>query len=155
MMKTLIILMFLAILVGFTYQIFVVYTTANNVSTAVQRSIMTVASVNMPDLFDSFKEGGAEASDLTKLVTAKELSDDLCEELGLESTATELTKPSSTGGWFYRILNLEVKAENLAAGSGTVHYTADFTLEIPVAEYWSFGSFKIPMHVQAKYTNKY
>ena len=74
MMKTLIILMTLALLLGFTYQVFVAYTTANMINTAVQRSVMTIASVNMPVLFDSLKEGSAAAEDMSALVTSAELS---------------------------------------------------------------------------------
>lgn len=154
-MKTLIILMFLSILVGFAYQVFMVYSVANTVQTAVQRSMMSVASCNMPALFDSFKEGGASASDLSALVTSDEICQDLSDELGMELSGDTLVKNSSSGGWLYRICDLSVAAVNTSAGSGTVRYSADFVVEVPVAEYWNFGSFRIPMHVEAKYTSKY
>lgn len=154
MMKTIIILMTLALLLGFTYQVFVAYTTANMINTAVQRSVMTIASVNMPVLFDSLKEGSAAAEDMSALVTSAELSADLSAELGLDISDDGLVKSSESGGFFYRISGLEIRAENVYSGAGTVCFTADFTLEIPVAGYWDFGSFRIPMSVQAKYTNK-
>lgn len=154
MMKTLIILMVLAIFIGFTYQVFVVYTTANMINTSVQRSMMSIASVNMPVLFDSLKEGSATAADMSALVTSAELSADLSAELGLDISDDELVKSTESGGFFYRISGLDVRAENVYTGAGTICYTAEFTLEIPVAGYWDFGSFRIPMHVQAKYTNK-
>jgi len=153
-MKTLIILMFMAILIGFMFQVFVLYSTANTVSTSVQRSIMTVAAVNMPSLFGSIREGSAETNDSTQLVTIDELRGDIAEELGLVQTNTQLVKESSAGGWYYRINDLAIKAENVEA-LATVKYSADFVLEVPVAKYWNFGSFKIPMHVEAKYTAKY
>lgn len=153
-MKTLIVLMFMAILAGFIFQVFVLYTTANTVSTSVQRAIMTVASVNMPSLFDSMKEGSAEQTDLNALVTADELKSDIAAELGLVEASTRLVKESSTGGFYYRINDLTVTAANVDSLS-SVRYSADFVLEVPVAKYWDFGSFEIPMHVEAKYTRKY
>ena len=154
-MKTLIIMMFFAVLFGFAYQVFVVYALANNVSTSVQRSIMTTASLNMPTLFGSLKEGSASAQDIAALVTVASMEQNLSEELGVEILPGEMVKRNSSGGWDYRIHGMDIRAENIAVGSGTVRYTAEFVLEIPVAAFWDFGSFSIPMHVEAKYTQKF
>ncbi len=154
-MKTLMILMVLAVIVGFMYQVFVIYSLANTVSASVQQSIMSVASYNFPSLFDSMKEGSAAVEDLSVLVTSEELEKLLTEELGLVYSGNSLVKRGSSGSWYYRIFDINVSAANVASGSGTVRYYADFTLEIPVAEFWDFGSFDIPMHVEAAYTQKY
>lgn len=148
-------MMFLMIIIGFAYQVFIVYSTASTVSTAVQRAIMSVASVNMPSLFDSLREGEASFSYAGSLVTVDELTQALTTELGVQVSGTDLVRESSSGGWFYRIRELGLTAENVSASPDTVRYTANFVLEIPVAEYWGFGSFDIPMQVAARYASKY
>ncbi len=155
-MKTLIILMCLAIIVSFTYQVFVAYSAANTVSTTMERCIMSVASFNKPGIYYSLREGEAFAQNTATMVNTNDVTNLLCEELGLEVSGTDFVKRTGASSVYYTISDLRIEVDNdIAAGSQTVVYTADFVLDVPVAAYWSFGSFTIPMHVEARYTGKY
>ena len=156
MLKSIFIMLILVIVMAFLFQIFVIYSTANSVRTAVRDSAFTIAAANKPKLFDSLREGNTSVSTAEELLTADEMSQRLCEMLGMEISENSLVKRGQTGE-FYTIRELEITLENAYSRSSeqTLSFVTEFELEIPVAAFWSFGSIKIPMTIRSKYTAKF
>lgn len=154
--KTLVIFTCLMLVVSFLFQVFMVYTTCNQVSTAVRRAVMSVASQNKPLLFDSIKEGNTYAAE-TGVVTTEAVEQALSEELGLLQHGNSMELANKEGGFYYRITELNVDAENISQTdrSNSLRFVATFTLTIPVAQYWDMGAFNIPMRSVSHYTSKY
>lgn len=158
MLKVVIILMILMIIVSFMFQIFVIYSTANSVSIAVQDTALSVAAANKPGIYESLREGNTAASDeiVAALLTADELTADLCYSLGLSQNGAALEKIGA-GGLLYKIKNLTVTPNNMLSRERevTLTFVTEFELEIPIAAYWSFGSISIPMKINSRYTSKF
>lgn len=154
--KTLVIFTCLMLIVSFLFQVFMVYATCNQVSTAVRRAVMSVASQNKPLLFDSLKEGNTYAAEKS-IVTTEAVEYALSEELGLLPHGSGMELADKNGGFYYRISDLSVDTENITQTdrSNAVRFVATFTLTIPVAQYWDMGSFNIPMRSVSHYTSKY
>ena len=158
MLKVIIILMILMIIISFLYQIFVIYSTANSVSVAVQDTALSVAAANKPNIYESLREGNTAASTetATVLLTADEISARLCYSLGLSQKGAALEKVES-GSILYTIKNLTVTPKNMLSREKevTLTFVIEFELEIPIAAYWNFGSISIPMQIISKYTSKF
>lgn len=154
--KAIIIFACLMLIVAFLFEVFIIYTTCNEVSASVERAVMTVASENKPLLFDSLKEGSTYA-ECVVFMSEKSVSEALCEELGVVEHDDGLELPDGEGGYHYRISELDVEMENTSSTdrTATVKFIATFTLTIPVPEYWNQGSLSVPMRSVSHYTSKY
>lgn len=158
MLKVLIILMILMIIVAFLFQLFVIYSTANTISIAVQDAALSVAAANKPGIYESLREGNTSVSNemVAALLTVDELSMNLCYSLELSQNGTTLEK-IGTGGTLYTIKNLTVTPNNMLSRERevTLTFVTEFELEIPIAAYWNFGSISIPMKINSRYTSKF
>lgn len=157
MFKTIFILFTLMVIFAFMYQIFIVFSVANNISVAAERAVMSLASYNKPEVYSSLREGNTMTEDGEQLFGAEELVRYLCLELGASRTSDDsLERRSNEGGYHYRITGLTVDMENLSSRSAdsSVTFVTEFTLEIPVAAFWNFGSFEIPMQVRSSFRSK-
>lgn len=156
-LKTLFIFMVLMVLFAFLVQVFMLYSTCNTIKTAVQRSVMSIASVNKPMVFESLREGNTYSESADGFITSRELKDNLIAELGLSENGNALEKLGSAGNMYYCIKDLSVTAVDMDSKSynSTLCFVADFTLEISVSSYWNFGNLEIPMRVESSYKAKY
>ncbi len=158
MFKAIMILMILMIIVSFLFQIFVIYSTANSVRIAVQDAVLSVAAANKPNIFQSLREGNTSVTDeiAASLLTTDELSAKLCTALGLSQDGTILVREGA-GGSLYTIKNMTVTPDNTYSRDKeiTLSFVTEFELEIPIAQYWNFGSISIPMRIHSQYTSKF
>lgn len=162
MLKVVFIMMIMIILISFMFQIFMIYSTANSVSSAVQDSVLSVAAANKPKLYNSLREGNTAmqsknfSGGAEELISTYEMSEMLSETLGVVGNADMLIKPGNPET-VYTIHNLTVTMENSYSRDReqTLEFVTELELEIPVAIYWNFGSLKIPMKIRSKYTAKY
>lgn len=156
-LKILIIAMALMMLIAFVYQVFVIYSIANNISNAVERAVITLASYNKPIIYSSMREGNTMVADKENLLGREEIIISLCSELGAEQLSEcSLERSSDSGGFFYRIKDLSVEMQNINSKSAdlTVTFITDFELEIPISAFWGFASINIPMQVKSAFTSK-
>lgn len=157
MLKTLIIAMALMMLVAFIYQVFVIYSIANNISAAVERAVITLASYNKPLVYSSMREGNTMVADKDDIFGKEEIILSLCGELNAEQISeSSLERKSDSGSIFYRINDLSVEMQNINSRSAdlTVTFITDFELEIPISAFWGIISINVPMQVQSVFTSK-
>lgn len=156
-LKTLIIFFLLMLLFAFTLQIFMVYSACNSVSTSVRRAVISVAAVNKAAVFSSLREGNTYCDDTSVLITELELTNSLVKEFGLTQNGVMLEKIGESGDLIYSIRDLSISLINSNSLEHEINmkYEVRFTLEIPVASFWDFGTFSIPMTVSSQYTAKY
>ncbi len=155
--KTLIIFFLLMLVFAFTLQVLTVYSACNSVSTSVRRAVMSVAALNKAAVFSSLREGNTYCGGSRTLITETELADSLTEEFGLTRNGGALEKTGSSGDCIYKIRDMTVTLINADSLEHEINmlYSVDFTLDIPVAAFWDFGTFSVPMTVSAQYTAKY
>ena len=118
---------------------------------------MSVAALNKTAVFSSLREGNTYCEDAGVLITEAELKNSLVEEFGLSQNGIALEKIGESGDHIYTIRDLSVNLLNSNSLEHEVNmmYEVSFTLEIPVASFWDFGTFSIPMTVSSQYTAKY
>lgn len=156
-LKVLVIAMALMMLIAFIYQVFVIYGIANNISNAVERAVITLASYNKPIIYSSMREGNTMVPDKGNLFGREEIILSLCGELGAEQLSeNSLERSSDSGGFFYRIKDLSVEMQNIDSRSAdlTVTFITDFELEIPISAFWGVFSINIPMQVKSVFASK-
>ena len=94
-LKSLLLFFIMMLLLAFMVQIFMVYNICNTVNTSVRRAVMSVAAANKQDVFSSLREGNTFCDDVTSLVTASEIRDNMSDDLGLSSDEGSLEKLGS------------------------------------------------------------
>lgn len=149
--------MALMMLVAFIYQVFVIYSIANNISAAVERAVITLASYNKPIVYSSMREGNTMVADKDDIFGKEEIILSLCGELNAEQISeSSLERKSDSGSIFYRINDLSVEMQNINSRSAdlTVTFITDFELEIPISAFWGIVSISVPMQVQSVFTSK-
>ena len=156
-LKSLLLFFIMMLLLAFMVQIFMVYNICNTVNTSVRRAVMSVAAANKQDVFSSLREGNTFCDDVTSLVTASEIRDNMSDDLGLSSDEGSLEKLGSSGECFYKISGINVAVIDSTSMEHDINmvFEVTFDLEIPVSSFWDFGAFTIPMSVKSGYTAKY
>lgn len=156
-LKTLFIFIVMMTVLAFLVQVFMLYSACSTVKTAVERSVMSVASVNKPVVFSSLREGNTYTETPEVFITAQEIRDNLISELGLVDNGDSLDKLGAAGNTYYRIKNISVTAANTDSKSynTSLCFITEFKLEISFSQYWSFGAVEIPMRVESSYKAKY